>query len=48
MTEVELHDEVADWIETLDETKWHRTVVVIDRLAAQGASARMPLSTEPR
>jgi hypothetical protein len=29
---------------TLDDAEWDRTVVVIDRLAGLGASARMPLS----
>ncbi len=29
---------------TLDEPEWDRTVVVIDRIAALGSSARMPLS----
>ena len=28
----------------LDDTKWDRTVVVIDRLATLGPAARMPLS----
>ncbi len=29
---------------TLDDDEWDRTVVVIDRLAALGSTARMPLS----
>lgn len=44
MVEVELHDEVVDWMDTLGDDEWDRTVVVIDRLAALGSSARMPLS----
>lgn len=44
MGEVELHSEVVEWMETLDEAEWDRTVVVIDRLATLGSSARMPLS----
>ena len=44
MAEVELHSEVVEWMETLDEAEWDRTVVVIDRLAALGSAARMPLS----
>lgn len=44
MAELELHDEVVEWMDTLDDTEWNRTVVVIDRLAALGSSARMPLS----
>jgi putative component of toxin-antitoxin plasmid stabilization module len=44
MSDVELHDEVAKWMETLDDEEWDRAVVIIDRLAALGATARMPLS----
>jgi putative component of toxin-antitoxin plasmid stabilization module len=33
VVDVELHDEIADWMDTLDEDEWDRTVVVIDRLA---------------
>ena len=44
MVEVELHDEIVAWMITLDEPEWDRTVVVIDRIAALGSSARMPLS----
>lgn len=44
MAEVELHDEVAEWMDSLDDAEWDRTVVVIDRLAALGSAARMPLS----
>ena len=31
-------------MDSLEATEWDRTVVVIDRLAALGSSARMPLS----
>ena len=31
-------------MDTLDDDEWDRTVVVIERLAAVGPSARMPLS----
>jgi putative component of toxin-antitoxin plasmid stabilization module len=41
---LELHDEVVEGMDTLDDAEWDRTVVVIDRLAALGSSARMPLS----
>ena len=44
VADVELHDEVVDWMDSLDDDEWDRTVVVIDRLAALGSSARMPLS----
>lgn len=41
---VELHDEIVDWMDSLDDGEWDRVVVVIDRLAALGSSARMPIS----
>ena len=41
---IELHDEIVDWMDSLDDDEWDRTVVVIDRLAELGSSARMPLS----
>jgi phage-related protein len=44
VAEVELHDEVVDWMLDLDDDEWDRTVVVIDRLAMLGSAARMPLS----
>lgn len=44
MADLELHDEIVEWMDTLDDAEWERTVVVIDRLAALGSSARMPLS----
>jgi putative component of toxin-antitoxin plasmid stabilization module len=44
VADIELHDEVVDWMDSLDDDEWDRTVVVIDRLAALGSSARMPLS----
>ena len=44
MADVELHDEVVTWMLGLDDPEWERTMVVIDRLAALGPAARMPLS----
>ena len=44
VVDVELHDEVVDWMASIDDNQWQRTVVVIDRLAALGSTARMPLS----
>ena len=41
---VDLHDEVVRWLDSLDDPAWQRTVVVIDRLATLGPAARMPLS----
>jgi putative component of toxin-antitoxin plasmid stabilization module len=39
-----LHDEVVEWMDTLDGAEWDRTVGVIDRLVALGSLAQMPLS----
>ena len=44
VSDLELHDEVVVWMRSLDGAEWDRTVVVIDRLAALGSTARMPLS----
>lgn len=44
MLEVELHDEVVGWLDTLTDSEWERVAVIIDRLAELGARARMPLS----
>ena len=44
MVEVELHDEIVEWMDSLDDSEWGRIVVVIDRLLTLGSSARMPLS----
>lgn len=42
--EVELHDEVANWIDGLDDADWDRVQIVIDKLMNLGSQARMPLS----
>ena len=44
MADIELHDEVVDWIASLDDADSERTVVAIDRLAELGSTARMPFS----
>ena len=44
MFDLELHVEVVAWMDSLTDAEWERTVVVIDRLAALGTAARMPLS----
>ena len=41
---VELHDEIVDWMDSLDADEWDRVVVIVERLAALGSSARLPLS----
>jgi putative component of toxin-antitoxin plasmid stabilization module len=43
VAELELHDEVVEWMDSLDDAEWDRTVVVIGRLVGLGSSARMPL-----
>jgi len=42
--EIEIHDEVVAWMDSLSDDEWNRVVVVVDRLAALGSTARMPLS----
>ncbi len=32
VAEVEAHDEVIEWLDGLNQSDWHRTSVVIDRL----------------
>ena len=44
MFDIEVHDEVANWLAALPDEEWDRTVVVIDRLATLGPRARMPFS----
>jgi hypothetical protein len=44
VTEIELHDEVENWIDGLDDADWDRVRVVIDRFVILGSKARMPLS----
>ena len=44
VSDLELHDEVVVWMRSLGDAEWDRAVVVIDRLAALGSTARMPLS----
>ncbi|MEA4943841.1 MAG: type II toxin-antitoxin system RelE/ParE family toxin [Propionicimonas sp.] len=44
MAEIELHDEIKAWLDTLAQDEWERVVVVVDRLAELGSTARMPFS----
>ncbi len=44
MAQIELHDEVVEWMDSLGDREWERVAVVVDRLAVLGSSARMPLS----
>lgn len=44
VADIELHDEIVDWMSSLESTQWDRTLVAIDRLAELGSLARMPFS----
>ena|SRR5215208_3185339 len=44
VADVELRDEVVEWLATLNDREWDRVVVIVDRLAGLGSQARMPLS----
>ena len=44
MVEIELHDEIGSWLDTLTQDEWERVVVIVDRLAELGPAARMPFS----
>ena len=44
MIAVELHEEVVEWLDALDDSSWRRATSIIDRLAALGSDARMPFS----
>ncbi|MCX6415654.1 MAG: hypothetical protein NTU77_13825 [Actinobacteria bacterium] len=44
MAEVELLDEIVEWLATLSEQEHDRVVVLVDRLADLGSRARMPFS----
>ena len=43
VADIEFHDEVVEWLDTLADHEWQRAVIV-DRLAEQGHQARMPPS----
>lgn len=42
--DVELHAEVLEWLDSLDQPEWERAAIVIDRLATLGPQSRMPMS----
>lgn len=44
MTDIELLDEIVEWLATLNGPEYERVVVLIDRLSDLGSRARMPLS----
>jgi hypothetical protein len=47
VADVELYDEVVDWMLSLEDAHWDRTVVAIDRLAGLGSAARLAALTQP-
>jgi len=44
VAEIELLDEIVEWLDTLSEAEYERVVVFVERLAVAGSRARMPLS----
>lgn len=42
--ELEVHDEVVEWFDSLNDSEWERVSIIVDRLAGLGPRARMPLS----
>lgn len=44
MAEIEVLDEIVDWLESLSASDYERVAVIFDRLALLGSRARMPLS----
>jgi len=44
VADVEFHDEVVEWMDSLNDPECGRTIVIVDRLVALGSAARMPLS----
>lgn len=44
MAEIELHEEITAWLDSLTLGEWERVVVLVDRLAQLGSTARMPFS----
>lgn len=44
MNEVEIHAEVSQWLDTLDESDYGRAAEMIDALLDQGPDMRMPYS----
>lgn len=44
MADIELLDEIVEWLDTLSVAEHNRVVVLVDRLADLGSRARMPFS----
>ena len=44
MVELEAHDEVVEWFDSLSQDEWERVAIIVDRLIGLGSQARMPLS----
>jgi len=47
VAEVELHDEIIDWLDILNDHDWVRVVVIVDRLADLGSRARIARARRP-
>ena len=46
VAEIEAHDEVVEWLDSLNDADWHRVAVVVDRLAVQGSSVAQSMTKE--
>jgi putative component of toxin-antitoxin plasmid stabilization module len=44
VADIELLDEIVEWLAALSDAEYERAVVLIDRLAELGSRARMPFS----
>jgi hypothetical protein len=44
VVELEAHDEVVEWFDSLSQDEWERVLILVDRLVGLGSHARMPLS----
>ena len=44
MLEIELLDEIVEWLDALTDIEHERVVMLIDRLSELGSRARMPIS----
>ena len=42
VADIELHDEIVEWMSSLDDADWNRTVAAIDRLAGLGDDRSAP------
>lgn len=47
VVEVDLHDEVVEWLASLTDAEWERAVVIVDRLAESGVAGEDALVPHP-